>query len=383
MKNLLLLLFPVTFSINVWSQNVSPVDTKATKKTKVLFTNLYQIARQGIMFGHQDDQAYGVGWWNEKGRSDVKEVTGSYPAVHGWDLGDIGLSPSNLDSVDFALMRKWIKATYKRGGINTISWHLDNPKTNGSSWDKTPAVKEVLPGGTAHLAYLKQLNALADFLKTCKVGLTKIPIIFRPFHEHNGDWFWWGKGNCSEEDYIALWRFTADYLKNERKIHHLLYAFAPDRSRLDLSGGAEAYFYGYPGDAYVDIIGLDNYWDVGHGNNPNPMEQQREHLTQSLTLIHEIAAKKNKVAALTETGHDGLKETDWFTKRILDPLKTHENLEIAWVLVWRNRDKDHFFSPPKDHPAARDLNAFFSDPLTLFEQDLKNVYKTRFEIIRK
>ncbi len=349
----------------------------------MLYTNLQQISQQGTLFGHQDDQAYGVGWWNEKGRSDVKDVTGSYPSVHGWDLGDIGISPFNLDTVDFKLMRQWIKATYKRGGINTISWHLDNPKTGGGSWDKTPAVKDILPGGPAHKVYLSQLNALADFLKSCKVGLTSIPIIFRPFHEHNGNWFWWGKGHCSEEEYIALWRFTVDHLRTQQGIHHLLYAFSPDRSRLDLSKGAEAYYYGYPGDEYVDIIGLDNYWDVGHAKNKKTLEQQEKDLIQSLSLIHKIATEKNKVAALTETGHSGLKERDWFTQRILKPLKENTDLNIAWVLVWRNRHKNHFYSPPKDHPAAHDFQVFFDDPHTLFEKDLRKVYKPGFEIINK
>lgn len=376
-----LIFFLIIFQLPVWAQ-VSPVDKAATKKTRLLYTNLAEIARQGVMFGHQDDQAYGLGWWDEKGRSDVKEVTGSYPSVHGWDLGDIGLSPFNLDTVNFTSMRKWIKAAYKRGGINTISWHLDNPKTGGSSWDKTPSVKEALPGGEAHEAYLKQLDALADFLKSCKVGFTKIPIIFRPFHEHNGNWFWWGKGNCEEQDYKALWRFTADYLKNQRGIHHLLYAFSPDRSRLDLSQGQVSYFYGYPGDEYVDIIGLDNYWDVGHGHNKNTREQQAKHLSQSLSLIHQIAREKNKVAALTETGHSGLHETDWFTQRILKPLKDNKDLEIAWVLVWRNRHKGHFYTPPKDHPAAGDFQSFFDDPITLFEKNLRDVYKAGFEIIK-
>ena len=349
----------------------------------MLYTNLKQISQQGTLFGHQDDQAYGVGWWNEKGRSDVKDVTGSYPSVHGWDLGDIGISPFNLDTVDFKLMRQWIKATYKRGGINTISWHLDNPKTGGGSWDKTPAVKDILPGGAAHKVYLGQLNALADFLKSCKVSFTSIPIIFRPFHEHNGNWFWWGKGYCSEEEYIALWRFTVDHLRNRRGIHHLLYAFSPDRSRLDLSKGAEAYYYGYPGDEYVDIIGLDNYWDVGHAKNKKTLDQQEKDLVQSLSLIHKIATEKNKVAALTETGHSGLKERDWFTKRILKPLKENTGLNIAWVLVWRNRHKNHFYSPPKDHPAAHDFQVFFDDPHTLFEKDLRKVYKTGFKIMNK
>ena len=65
------------------------VDTLATAETIALFKNLQQISQTGVLFGHQDDLAYGVGWWAEPSRSDVKEVCGDYPAVYGWDLGDI------------------------------------------------------------------------------------------------------------------------------------------------------------------------------------------------------------------------------------------------------------------------------------------------------
>ena len=62
------------------------------------------------MFGHQDDLAYGVGWKYEKGRSDIKDVTGDYPAVYGWELGHLEIdSPYNLDSVPFNTMQQLIR----------------------------------------------------------------------------------------------------------------------------------------------------------------------------------------------------------------------------------------------------------------------------------
>src|SRR5688572_32079320 len=196
------------------------IDKKATHETEALYTNLKKISQQGLLFGHQDDDAYGTKWKAVPGKSDVKDVSGSYPAVHGWDVAKLGLWDFNLDSVDFGKMHGWIKDTYKRGGINTISWHLDNPANKKSAWDTVKAVKHIIPGGSLHNTYKKELDVLADFLNSCAVGATKIPIIFRPFHEHNGGWFWWGKGNCTEEEYIKLWKFTVDYLKNEKDIHH-------------------------------------------------------------------------------------------------------------------------------------------------------------------
>jgi len=360
-----------------------PVDQNATPETVNLYRNLFLIAEKGFMFGHEDDLAYGVGWWAEEGRSDVKETAGSYPAVYGWDLGDIG-AERNLDSVLFDDMVRWIREVYERGGINTISWHLDNPVSGGSSWDKTPAVKAILPGGEKHAEYLRSLNLVADFFDKLRSGDKKIPIVFRPFHEHNGDWFWWGKGNCEESDYIELWKFTAGYLKNERKINHLLYAFSPDRSRMDLSTGQASYFWGYPGDEYVDIIGLDNYWDVGSTYNKKTVEESKPELVQSLEMISEIAREKNKPAALTETGNEALTIDQWYTKVLLQPVKENrERIRIGWALVWRNARPDHMYAPHPGHPSAADFLEFRNDPIVFFEDDIEGIYAGKVKIIKQ
>ena len=112
--------------------NETLVDSLATTETVALFNNLKAVSQTGLLFGHQDDLAYGIGWKASPGRSDVKEVCGDYPAVIGWDLGDIG-NEANLDGVNFSHMKSWIKQVYDRGGINTISMHLDNPVTKRDS----------------------------------------------------------------------------------------------------------------------------------------------------------------------------------------------------------------------------------------------------------
>ncbi|HYF66759.1 MAG TPA: glycosyl hydrolase [Ohtaekwangia sp.] len=354
------------------------IDKKATQETKSLYNNLFKISDKGFMFGHQDGDAYGVGWNAEPGRSDVKEVCGDYPAVHGWDIGRIEIKqPYNLDSVDFDKMVGWIQANYKRGGINTVSWHVDNPVTKKDSWDTTSAVKHILPGGELHLYFVGQLDLLADFLKRCKSGKTYIPIIFRPYHEHNGNWFWWGKGNVSESDYIKLWKFTIDYLRNEKQLHHLIYAFSPDRSRLNMDLLSSSYQYGYPGDDYVDLLGLDNYMDVGVKWNTKTTQQQREDFVKSLKAVSDLAKEKNKVAAITETGLESITNPAWFTEVILNPLKQNRDIKIAYVMVWRNDRPNHSYAPYPGHPAADDFKKFFNDERTVFESDLKDVYKSK------
>ena len=125
-------------------------------------------------------------------------MIGKYPAVHGWELGHIELGNDiNLDTVSFALMREQIIKTYQQGGINTLSWHLDNPVSGGTSWDVTPAASTILKGGANREKYEVWVDRLADFLKSLRTqnGIT-IPVVFRPYHEMNGSWFWWGAKNC-------------------------------------------------------------------------------------------------------------------------------------------------------------------------------------------
>src|SRR3954469_5341173 len=119
-----------------------PIDKNATKETVSLSRNLKKQINQGFMFGHQDDLAYGVGWKYQDGRSDIKDVTGDYPAVYGWELGRLEIDHDvNIDSVPFVTMKQLIRKGYDRGGVITISWHLNNPLTGQTAWN--PAVGTV------------------------------------------------------------------------------------------------------------------------------------------------------------------------------------------------------------------------------------------------
>jgi len=364
MKKLLLLLALVVYQWSAFGQNL-PVDTNATKKTKALYANLKAISGKGMLFGHQDDLAYGVGWKDEKGRSDVKDVCGSYPALYGWDVSGLG-KLVNIDSVNFDNMKSWIIEGFKRGGVNTISWHMDNPATGGSSWDNTPAVSSILPGGEKHEFYKQRLDLFADFLNDLNVGLfqTKIPIIFRPFHEHTGSWFWWGKGNCNAEEYKALWQFTVKYLRDEKNIRQLLYSYSTDQF-----DSKEQYLEFYPGDDYVDIIAFDDYHSIKDSDS-------RDKLIFRLRSVVEIAESKNKVAAFSETGLEKIPVDEWFTNILLEGIKSDEiGKQIAYVMVWRNGRPDHFYAPYPGHPSVPDFIKFREDPYTLFEDDLPNMYK--------
>ncbi|WP_083608278.1 glycoside hydrolase family 26 protein [Teredinibacter haidensis] len=367
----------------------SLVTENSTAQTQALYRNLATVGKTQVLFGHQNTTAYGVNWINEEGRSDVKDVTGSNPAVFGWDLAHLESGDEkSLDNISFDFIRDQIKASYQRGAINTLSWHMRDPVTGGSSWDKNPTVAKLIPGGEAHDKLKANLDTFVAFNETLKVKnadgkMEYVPIIFRPWHEHNGDWFWWGKGEnlTSEEDYIALWRFTVDYLRDEKGLRNLIYAFSPDRSRMDLSLLPESYLYAYPGDNYVDIIGLDNYWDLGHPYNNEPLEARRGYFVASLEAISDIAKAKNKVAALTEGGQETVHQDKFWTDMILsNVLATESSANIAYLLVWRNANKarenrDHFYAPYKGHKSEQDFIDFYNHPATVFESNLPNMYE--------
>ena len=135
------------------------VDSIATNETVNLFTNLKSLAEDKVLFGHQESTAYGVGWtYNGVDiESDIEKVSGDFPAVYGWDIGNIGKRTNN-DCIPFTAMKKLIIDAYERGGINTISSHMHNSFTGKNYGDVTPSVSGILPGGSQHDNFIEKLS---------------------------------------------------------------------------------------------------------------------------------------------------------------------------------------------------------------------------------
>lgn len=343
-----------------------PIDAKATPETKALYQNLKNL--KGIMFGHQDDLAYGTHWKDVKDKSDVKDVAGSYPAIFGWDVSHLGES-KNIDGVDFDSMRTWIQQGYTGGGVITISWHMRNPVTGKNPWDTTRAVNKILPGGTLHGFYKKRLDRFAQFIESLKDpgdGKTLIPIIFRPFHELNGSWFWWGKGHASPQEIKELYGFTVHYLRDVKQVHNLLYAF-----NTDVFNTKEEYLERYPGDDYVDVIGYDDYHSVKSADT-------RDIFVNRMHMLVDLAQSRGKVAALTEIGNAGIPEANWWTQTLL-PALDHDatTRKIAWLLVWRNayHQPKGAFAPYPGQVSTQDFKKFAESPLILLEDELPDMYR--------
>jgi len=354
------------------------IDKNAEEQTSNLYQNLKKLEGKHTLFGHQATLAYGYSWRNEPNRSDVKDVTGDFPALYGWDIADfVNLNDSEIEMEEKMLrIKNFVKEGYDRGGVIAFAWHMSNPATGKSFYDTTSAVHSILPGGENHHILTQNLDAAARFFKE----VSPIPIIFRPWHEHNGDWFWWCKGPTKEEDYIKLWQFTVDYLKNEKQIHNLIYAFSPDRSRMSLND-ENAYFYAYPGDEYVDIIGLDNYWDVGHPVNTASPAENAQNFAKSLELIAKIATNKNKIAALTETGMEAIPDSTWWTQIMLKGIETNDwTKKITYFQVWRNatkavEKKDHYYAPFKGQVSENDFLKMVKTDRIMLESELPKMYK--------
>lgn len=335
-----------------------------TAETEALLAHLQKIPSRGMMFGHHDDTVYGIGWEGDEGRSDVKSVCGDYPAVISFDLGEVELEGTeNLDKISFDKLRQEIANQYRRGGMVSLSWHARNPKTGGDAWDvsDSTAVRSILPDGENHQKFAGWLDTVARFLNSLKTEEgTKIPVLFRPWHEHTGSWFWWGQDLCTPEEYKQLWHITVDSLQ-AKGVDNALYAYSTGTEPQDTT----QYLERYPGDELIDVIGFDTY-QFNRDEFVAAMDKE-------LAIIDSIGKTHQKVIAVTEVGYEGIPDAQWWTGTLLPVL---EKYPIAYVLAWRNaREKvTHYYAPYPGQVSEKDFVEFYHRPKTLFAAEV-NLYE--------
>ncbi len=319
------------------------------------------------IYGHDDDPVYGVKWFGDSGRSDVLETVGDYPGMMHWDLGLIEVgSPVNLDSVSFDRMRAEMLAQHERGGINAISWHPINPANGKDAWQPidTDVVTLAVTDGTAANDSLKAyIGRAADYLATLRDSDgNPLPLIMRPWHEMSGGWFWWGGPNTTVESYRKLWAMMREAFDSKGLGNSLLWAYSPD-----VVGSREEYMTWYPGDEYVDILGADVY----HRDGMDGIDTWLGNIDTTYGAAVEVAREKGKIAALTETGCEGLPVTDWYTRCLLPVVK---KWHPVYVTVWRNGSewmkKDHYYAPYPGHPGVESFKVFHDDNSTVFAREM-------------
>jgi mannan endo-1,4-beta-mannosidase len=369
-KRALLLFVLLGSACIVSAQRRNLIDPQATAETRSLFKNLGKLSKTHTLFGHQHATEYGHGWAGDMDRSDVKSVTGSHPALIGVDL--MGFSGMPREAIEKAKeeLRKNVSDTYNRGGVTTVAWHFSNPVSKGGfNWVDSlslPAVKYIIPGGESHETYKSILKEIGEWTKSVRgADGNLVPMIFRPYHEFDGGWFWWGRPHCTKDEFVSLWRFTVTYLRDTLGVHNFIYAFSPDNKFKT----EQQFLERYPGDDYVDMVGMDNYGDMGRNR------YDLDTAALKLKIVSDYASKAGKLAAFTETGLESIPNTSWWTGTLLTVMKKHK-MRLSYVLVWRNdtRSATHYYAPFPGQVSSPDFLKFYNDPYTLFESDLKNIY---------
>jgi hypothetical protein len=355
-----------------------PCNPAATKETKQLYQNMQDLAGKAVLFGHQDALAYGVGWAYQPGQSDVKKITGHHPALFGWELGNLELGHTkNLDSVPFDAMKAFIKEGYAMDGVITISWHTNNPLTGKSAWDPTPGtVTSVLPGGAKHVIMMQWLQRVADFLESLKDDKgNPIPILFRPWHELTGNWFWWCQHGSTPDEFKTLWKMTYDYMVHTRKLNHLLWVY-----NTSSFSTKEHFLERYPGNDFADFISYDDYQHENQiKNEQNDFVKKNQ---QMLSIMQEISGNIKKPMAIAETGFETIPKSNWWTNDLLPLLTTYP---VSYVMLWRNagkmpgKEKMHYYVPFPGDISANDFLHFSKHPAIRLSNNVKGniLYKQK------
>jgi mannan endo-1,4-beta-mannosidase len=173
--------------------------------------------------------------------------TGHWPAIIGLDYAEFrtgGLECSAVNKVAIAYARM--------GGLVTMSTHLYNPANpkGGGLRDHGVNLESLLtPDGETHRRWMLELDTIAAGLAALQDA--GVVVLWRPFHEMNGGWFWWGAKK--PETFIRVWRHMFDYFTKTKRLNNLLWVYGPNH-------GKRTADY-YAGDAFVDIVGFDAYTD--------------------------------------------------------------------------------------------------------------------------
>ena len=328
-----------------------------------------------IMFGQQNAGHIGVSIDVKDGTdSDCKRLTGKMPAVVGIDT----LSLTGYEGTPEILI-KTVKNLWREGCIITLSSHMPDFSLGGEGYYDYSATstgndcgKRIMPGGDLNAKSLRFLDKIADFAFKCiDTEGELIPMLFRPFHECNGDWFWWGAAYLMPDEYKSLFRYTIDYLCGEKGVRNFAFAYSPNGPLTDRAG----FLARYPGDDIVDVIGLDYYND-----NPKRGDGFFKSLQSSLDILCDIAQIHQKIPAFTETGYRALEtpagyfeglapsgntNLTWFTDMLAALMKSEGGRRCAYMLIWANFSEQQFWLPyiksSFKHELCDDFRSFAAD----------------------
>jgi mannan endo-1,4-beta-mannosidase len=284
-------------------KSFEPVNPNATKEARELLGYLYSLKGKNILSGQHN---YG----NELLRSSdsVKHITGTFPAIWGSDMLPLGHvdRDTGQDVVDEAIRQ------HEKGSIITLMYHQVKPfdhdslgfagSVKGQVTDEQ--WKEIVTPGTPYYNMLiEKIDKVAGYLR--QLQEKNIPILWRPYHEMNGIWFWYGDRK-GPEGFEKLWKIMYDRYVNHHQLNNLIWVWNPNAPRDWENDQAYDYHLYYPGDQYVDILATDIYKN----------DYKQSHHDQLLTL------GKGKLISIGECG-------ELPTPEILE-----QQPEWVWFMVW-------------------------------------------------
>jgi mannan endo-1,4-beta-mannosidase len=249
----ILIVFFWLISLNAYNQ-MKPVNANASPEAVRLLSYLYSLKGKQTLAG-QHNYNQNMNQYMDT----VKSITGKYPAVWGTDFILNHTTDRGPEIVKEAIKK------YSEGYIVTLMWHAgrpaDNPpygwresiqgELNESEWKEL-----ITEGSELNKRWQTQVDKIASYLNELKSA--NIPVLWRPYHEMNGVWFWWGdkKGN---DGYQKLWKMMYDRFTNVHKLNNLLWVWNANAPRDIPFDQAYAYAHYYPGSEYVDVLATDVY----------------------------------------------------------------------------------------------------------------------------
>jgi mannan endo-1,4-beta-mannosidase len=299
-KNSLLILFSIA-SVTAAAQNYNPVNPHATIGVKRTLKLLYAIKGKYILSGQQNYNS------DRNTFSDsVKNITGKYPAIWGSDFMNWGDKDLGPDIVAEAIKKS------QEGYLVTLMWHEGKP-TNSPPYDFEKDVKTTMTdaewtelttyGTKLNTKWLAEVDVIAGYLKQLQAA--GVTVLWRPYHEMNGVWFWWGNRK-GPDGFVKLWKLMYDRFTYYHHLNNLIWVWGANGMR-DIPFD-EAYEYKdyYPGPAYVDILGADVYHADYEQKDYNAL----------------VALANGKPIALTETGE------------LPNPAILGVQPQWCWFMVW-------------------------------------------------
>lgn len=247
---------------------MAPADASLSLPALKLLKTLYRLQGQGMLSG-QHDYLESPDEYSSK----LKLLSGQYAAIHGYELGAIeNQTAQQIDIQRQAVVDSAIK-WHKAGGIVTLTYHAHLPGTAPAwsnvqmSLSEADFAKYITPGTVQYNTLIADLDKTAQSLK--KLNDAGVPVLWRPYHEMNGDWFWWGR----KSSFRQLWDIMFKRYTAYHKLHNLLWVWSPN-AKNQWSDEPANY---YPGSSRVDILAMDIYdadfkvshqdtlWELGRG----------------------------------------------------------------------------------------------------------------------